>query len=80
MLLQKSFFKDAVLTMLNPTSPPKVEGFHHPGLHIGLLIKPFTLQGPPTFTIVSPVKEGPGSSANKPKKLKTVLLLLPVIG
>ena len=68
---------EAVFTMLKPTSPPKVDGFHHLGLQIGLLIKPLTLQGPPTFTNVNAVSDGPGFSDNKPeKKTKVTFLLL----
>lgn len=66
MLRQKSFFSDASLIILNPTSPPKVEGFQYLGLPTGFEIKPLTLQGPPTFTIVSGVRDGLDLSTNRP--------------
>ena len=67
MLLQKSFSIEAVLTISKPMSPPKVEGFHQWGLQMGLAMRPLTLQGPPTLTIVRGVREGLSFSANKPE-------------
>lgn len=60
---------EAVLMMLKPASPPKVEGFQYLGEQMGLARRPLTLQGPPVLTMVRGVTEGPGRSARRPENL-----------